>query len=140
MLIEQDAVYTVHNAPTHLTKSYAVCTQLEEGLIACVTSALCSLAALQPSAFMSDNFCPESYILRIHSYTLLIHRRSYKHSLLYDNLRTDCSQKVWYITRLIRFFWIRSLIICSVTNSSKFKTINARQTSKESHLSPQMFH
>lgn len=52
------------------------------------------------------------------------------------NLRTDCSQQVRYVTRLICFFWIRSLIICSVTNSSKIKTINVRHTSKESHLSP----
>lgn len=82
MLIEQEAVRTVHNAPTHLTKSYAMCTQPEKSLTACVTCALCSLAALQPAAFMSANFRPESYTLRIHSYTLLIHRRSYNHSVL----------------------------------------------------------
>lgn len=82
MLTQQGLVYVVHSAPTHLTKSYAMCTQLEESLIVCVTCALCSLAALQTAAFMADNFCPGSYTLRIHSYTLLIHRRSYNHSVL----------------------------------------------------------
>lgn len=82
MLPEQEAVYTVHNAPKHLTKSHVLCTQLEESLVACVMCALCSLAAIQPAVFM-----PESYTLRIHPYILLIHRRCYTTLFYHDNLR-----------------------------------------------------
>lgn len=51
MLPEQEALYTVHNAPKHVAKSHVIHTQLEESLVACVMCALCSLAAIQPAVF-----------------------------------------------------------------------------------------
>lgn len=52
MQIEQEAACTVHKAPTHLTKSYATCIQIEKNPITLVTHELCSLVTLQSVAFM----------------------------------------------------------------------------------------
>lgn len=84
---------------------------------------------------MLGSFHPEGYRLRIHSYTPVIHSRSHKHSVPVHDKQSTVPSKVCYITTFTCFFWIRSLIISFVTDSSKIKTINVRHTSKESYLS-----
>lgn len=75
MLPEQEALYTIHNAPKRLTKPRVIRTQLEESLVACV---MCDYVPWLPSSPLFS----ESYTLRIHPYILLIYRRCYSHFVL----------------------------------------------------------
>lgn len=113
--------------PTHLAKSSAVCAQLQKSPTPHTTCALCPAAG----CFHVRQLSPRKSHTQTRSYAPLTHSRS--HEPAHDNQLTAPSRSC-VSQYSCAFFWIRSLIICSVSNSSTIKTINVRHTSKESHL------
>lgn len=105
MLPEQEAVYTVHNAPKHLTKSYAICTWLEESLVACVMCALCSLAAIRPAVFQKvsrSEFTPTSFSFTEGVTTTLFYR---------DNLTLTSAGLVYHKTCTLFLDWVINFFV-----------------------------